>query len=491
MASLAASALPGLLVQLHQQGFEGWLQLQRGSVKRRFLWQGGEPTRLESSEDADALVERLISRGQATEEARIRYRQQLAQKPGPELAVLVSLKIAGPKDLFAALTAQLREVLLDCVTWETSQVEMQPGEAAARLPKAPIDVLAVATEGVTRCWRPDQVLQTLGGHATHFPVATEALDQLLPRLPDTEAVQELIGAIGEHESAFNLLRRLADPSAYAAVWLLHLCGGISWETSPAGKRENGEAAKDGLPETHLEIVVTGSEEAQAMAAPGDAARSAAADRQVQRAAELRQEIAELHGNLAERDYWQILGIDREASHPQIKKAYLKLAKRLHPDKVSQLGLDDVKIQANELFAVITRAHEVLTDPDELRAYHAQLEGHTSIDANALAQAETLFRKGEIMMRSGAFNDAFEFLDASVQLWPEEADYQAALAWALFKKSPPEDERSVQHFRKALSLEEGVALTHLRFSLVLKATGKSDDAARHAKRARELDPAVKV
>ncbi|XP_013776629.1 dnaJ homolog subfamily B member 11-like [Limulus polyphemus] len=66
--------------------------------------------------------------------------------------------------------------------------------------------------------------------------------------------------------------------------------------------------------------------------------------------------------LAGRDFYQILGVPRSASLNQIKKAYRKLAKELHPDK----NKDDPKTQ--EKFQDLGAAYEVLSDPDKRKTY---------------------------------------------------------------------------------------------------------------------------
>ncbi len=491
MASLADTPLPRLLVELHRQGFEGWVSLERGNLRRRVQWQGGVPTRLDSTAEADALVERLIARGLVGEDARTKVRRELARKAAPELAVLVGLKLAPPRELLAAVGDQLRTCLLDAMTWETGSVSFEPASGSEGAPAAaPVDVLAIAAEGVARHWRADQVLQGLGDRVTQFPAAGDTLDDLRGRLPTSPAVVDLLENLGSGESAFNLLRRVNDPLAHGTLWLLDACGALEWSAMPPEREEPEEAESDDFAQTELEIIVAdtpaGSDEASAARATAEA--SSATDA---KAETLRTEILKLYDQLQDLDYWALLGVDRDAPAPKIKKAYLKAAKRLHPDKVSQAGLEDVKDAANELFAEITRAHQVLTDPDERRAYEASLEGHTTFDADRLGQAEALFRKGEIMMKAGSFREAHELLEAAVSLWPEEADYQAALAWTLFKKTPPEDARAIEHFEKALSLNEDDAVIHARFALVLKANGEADRAASESARAQALDPQVKV
>src|SRR6476469_4000830 len=62
------------------------------------------------------------------------------------------------------------------------------------------------------------------------------------------------------------------------------------------------------------------------------------------------------------DYYKILGVDKNASDEDNKKAYRKLARKLHPD----LNPDDK--EAHKKFQQINEANEVLSDPDKRKKY---------------------------------------------------------------------------------------------------------------------------
>ena len=62
------------------------------------------------------------------------------------------------------------------------------------------------------------------------------------------------------------------------------------------------------------------------------------------------------------DYYKILGIKRDATQEEIKKAYRRLAKKYHPD----INKDDP--QAKSKFQEINEANEVLGDPEKRRRY---------------------------------------------------------------------------------------------------------------------------
>jgi molecular chaperone DnaJ len=93
--------------------------------------------------------------------------------------------------------------------------------------------------------------------------------------------------------------------------------------------------------------------------------------------------------MAKRDYYEILGVNRDASDDEIKKAYRKLAMKFHPDR----NPDNPK--AEEQFKEAKEAYEILSDKQKRPAYDQF--GHAGVDPAAGGQG------GAGM---GGFADAF-------------------------------------------------------------------------------------
>jgi len=70
---------------------------------------------------------------------------------------------------------------------------------------------------------------------------------------------------------------------------------------------------------------------------------------------------------SKRDYYEVLGVSREAGAEEIKKAFRRLARELHPD------VNPDKVEAEEKFKELSEAYGVLSDPEKRARY--DLYGH--------------------------------------------------------------------------------------------------------------------
>jgi molecular chaperone DnaJ len=93
--------------------------------------------------------------------------------------------------------------------------------------------------------------------------------------------------------------------------------------------------------------------------------------------------------MSQRDYYEVLDVDRSASDAELKKAFRRLAMKYHPDR----NPDDTKTEM--LFKEAKEAYDVLTNPNKRAAYDQF--GHAGVDQSA---------GGGFGAGAGGFGDAF-------------------------------------------------------------------------------------
>jgi DnaJ homolog subfamily B member 12 len=96
-----------------------------------------------------------------------------------------------------------------------------------------------------------------------------------------------------------------------------------------------------------------------------------------------------------KDYYEVLGVSKESTDSEIKKAYKKLALQMHPDKNKAPG-------SVEAFKAIGNAVAVLTDPEKRKSY--DLYGK---DEQQFARRSNSFNQGGFRQHEYAYARGFE------------------------------------------------------------------------------------
>jgi curved DNA-binding protein len=117
-----------------------------------------------------------------------------------------------------------------------------------------------------------------------------------------------------------------------------------------------------------------------------------------------------------KDYYKILGINKNSSEEEIKKAYKKLALQYHPDK------NPGNKEAEEKFKEINEAYEVLSDPEKRKKYDelgANWDKYKNFDFNNYQKESTSYQYdsfdlGDIFGQAGSspFSDFFRMFFGS-------------------------------------------------------------------------------
>src|SRR5438128_4829713 len=100
--------------------------------------------------------------------------------------------------------------------------------------------------------------------------------------------------------------------------------------------------------------------------------------------------------MAKRDYYEVLGVNRDAQEDDLKKSYRRLAMKWHPDRNPE------NPKAEDHFKEAKEAYEVLSDGNKRAAYDQF--GHAGVDSQAGAGAGGMGGFGDIF--SDIFGEIF-------------------------------------------------------------------------------------
>jgi curved DNA-binding protein CbpA len=202
------------------------------------------------------------------------------------------------------------------------------------------------------------------------------------------------------------------------------------------------------------------------------------------------------------DHFQLLGVAQTAPPEEVRKAYFALARQLHPDRLSALGIDDEARDAQRVFAQVNTAFAIVSDKRRRDEYTAMLRrgGEAALRADQaraeamamrIIESEDAFQRAEAALRRDQLGLAISELSRAIELNPDEADYHATLAWAQFcaaqdKQLAAPQTRSA--LERAISTSPKAVTARFFLGRVERMTGRDADALRHFQEVLRRNPA---
>jgi curved DNA-binding protein CbpA len=194
------------------------------------------------------------------------------------------------------------------------------------------------------------------------------------------------------------------------------------------------------------------------------------------------------------DYFEILGLPTSASREEVKRAYFALAKEYHPDKHFGSSSAEVRQLAQQIYDLISSAHDTLTDPMERERYVRELaqgmKREIGDEVGKILAAEGKFQKGEELMRQRNYEGAYNFFKEAIALYPDEGEFHAWLGWSQFQLDPKNAGQvgnalaSIEH---AIELNPKVDKSYLFAGYIQKAIGRPDKAEKNFEKAIQANP----
>ncbi len=166
----------------------------------------------------------------------------------------------------------------------------------------------------------------------------------------------------------------------------------------------------------------------------------------------RRKILYLHQKMNELTHYQLLEVERRADQRTIKRAYFEISRQYHPDTYFRKELGSYKTRVEDIFKRVTRAYEVLSDPEQRKAYDATLPYEPTPEELEAARKLKAIQERDERMREERRQRLLRRMPLSQR--KAQAREHFALAQDYLKRNDPV--RAMNEIQITLSLDPGQA-----------------------------------
>jgi DNA-binding NarL/FixJ family response regulator len=336
-----------LLERMHRERFTGRVLLRRRHAEKTIVFQRGRPVFATSNQPEDRLGSLLARAGKITDEqAELSHRRALDK--GKRMGeVLVEMGFLKRRELLPAVRLQLEEIVYSLFAWDQGEYTVVPGGEPSpgeriRLSTHPA---AMVLEGVRRKYSRDVLVEIVGPPES-------ALEILDPTQRDTLiSVADLAPAERDIALAFDGARTLAEIAEHGRMGRLvvyQLAYGLIAFGAARVRRPGDAPAAD---------ADAGAWPGHGPDGDGDGETDLGIDRK---------RIRAKHALVDEADYFAILGVRRDATGFEIRRAYEAACRDYAPAEVSPALRHELERELAEIREVLDEAYQVLRD-DSLRS----------------------------------------------------------------------------------------------------------------------------
>jgi CheY-like chemotaxis protein/tetratricopeptide (TPR) repeat protein len=490
-----------LILDLANAKATGTLTLTRGEVRKELFLAHGTPIGSRSNVRGETLGHFLIARGVLTE---AQHRAALARshERNERLGrVLIELGHLDEEGLLKNLAAQMRARIVSTLRWRSGKWLFTTAEPPPDLLQTPVDAARLVLAGLGKTAQPEEIVRTYGHQRGGVRISRRG--ELC-----AEAFARVFGA-----PAWDILRReprievvLGVPELLVPFDAL-LSSGMGWVEAAASQPPiaRGEAANArGVKDLYEQLFGDDISEVRARdslnttdthdvveAAP---ATTPAADPQAEA---LRREVLARYLAVQGKGPHEVLGLPVDATREDIEGAYELHRSRFRLERFAGVDLGRDYARLEELNQLVKSAYEALTGTGAAtlvaQARSREAAREASMSADLLAQ------EGAQLIRRGAYAEAGAALARAVEAAPEQADYHAQLAWAVFLASggaiagaPVERLRQAAsaanpHLSRAFAIDPDCLEAHDRASRIALAVGDDEAAIVHLEEVLDRTP----
>jgi curved DNA-binding protein CbpA/CheY-like chemotaxis protein len=452
-----------VMVQLLREKATGLLTVTHDTTKRVITFQQGMVRFAQSNVRTETVGAAQIASGLIKQTSFDRAVAIAKQQNIALHEALATARVMTPEQLRTALKQQTTEVCVAAlaVAPGSYRFEQKPVEAVSGVPDIRTSPVALVLEAAKRVGNPEAArpwLEERGLDKLNRSPEMEREIFVLKTFWPGEAVTPL--AVGGRSVA-EVLARIKPPELPLLQYLcmsglLNVAGGakVSARIAAAPRAADEDARKIFTP-------------------PEQAARATL--------------FAE-RDRLANASHYEVLGLAPKVAGAEIKAAWFAAAKRFHSDAFSGLNLGSAQRVAEELFARVNEANSVLSDPNRRADYDVYLDRRAKglpTDVGAILRAEGVFQRGEVLFKSGRWEDAETQFREAISLNHAEAEFHAFLGMAMFRRNGKPEE-ALQHVEKALEMDPRLRSGAIFLSQIYEAQGDAERAKSVLRKAIDKD-----
>ncbi|MBI3597615.1 MAG: DnaJ domain-containing protein [Nitrospirae bacterium] len=514
--------LPKILTHLQRHKKTGVLLVGRNDQHKSLFIKDGDIIFATSKYRDDWLGEVLLKAGRITLN-QYEVASEVTGKTRKRFGtVLVEQGVLTAKDLFTAVTSQVKDIILSLFTWLDGEYQFEEGP----LPTQEIITLKMSTgnlilDGIRRINDFIRLRNELPPMTTILQITTDPLvlfqdidlkeneRKLLVQIDGKNTIYEIFAA--SELPAFETLKLLSfllsiglaefvaihpaeQPSVQAARTAPEPARGPLTETPSSSSSGLHETAKPG-PVLEEQLLKEVKQEQQEAVVEGreQIFRPEQIHKDAQESQNTKQKIRQAYESLQHQDFYEVLGLEKTATRDQIKRAYFHLAKEYHPDRHFQAGLEELTPQLEALFRGITEAYDTLLMERKRQDYDTKLamKKVKGRDEGAAGPSlELQVQTGQQAFRKGDFKTAAYYFETVVKAAPTQASYHLLLAKTLTQVQGRQRDAET-HYKMAIELDPSGVDHYLGLGLLYKKSGMIQRAQRQFEEALIWDPENKT
>ncbi len=480
--NLRDTPFPELLSAFYQKRATGVLLLKYEKIKKIVYIRDGRPIFVKSNLLNECLGRVLVREKMITEEELNESVKLMKDSGRQQGTILIEMGAISPHNLKYGLEKQLEIKLYDIFGWPEGEYQFNlKDDFETPITTLELSVASLIYEGIKRNYDVGKIEQYLEKYQNQYlhPNPNPALrfQEMLMDEDEENILKSIDGSRTLRETMMTA--QISRERMLRFVFALKMTGMIVINPYPAGQEAPPPipVAPPPLPIKQVEPPRVQHESILPLE-----------DREIKNKIVKKLSVAK-NGN-----YFDLLGVNQMSTIAEIKRAYITLAKEFHPDRIPNSAGREVRKMAEELFQILTDAHNTLTNEQKRLEYIEKVmqsgKAEAADDVTRLLAAEGKFQAGEEYLKKRLFAKAVENFKEAIDLYPEEAEYFAYYGWALYQSEPENQEvlkKARDSLATAITKNPKLDKAYLFMGYIYKGINRDDLAERQFEKAIQCNP----